>query len=1034
MPTNDVFRFASLRGLSAPGKDALVLRFVTCDITPTDPKLRQRVADAAQAGAPITPILLVELPKATSAPEPETEMARLVQSFRAQSKNVMTLQDLQKDYPALYDVYLWYRDTNPSMPVSPQDLAKAVDDAFAPNSLAQFVTAGDYFAKKLRLWEALLAEYIAPTEPMLLERLQDMIRWFWIFERLQRHELTDSAAVYQAMHATVVLPAGSFHSKPRFAKDPEPAPQQPDRSAEHSADETRFNVLAHAAVQIEQQVASQDIDERTEAARCPNVAPPPTIQGAAPRLLAARYVEALDATTHAVLDDLRIAKRNGIVASQALAHIAREKETLIKKYDPPAAAPVVTVINGRLVQLDQMCHHYPAVDPCAPYKGPTLPKGSGIVRPPGVADLKVIKTTLLKYEPGEIAHIENVLKGEVKIREFNTLRRNEETIATDEETTSETEKDTQATDRFEMEREMSTMLKENMKVDAGVKVSANFGSVSLDSHVDFAYEREREESNKTATRNAREFVNKAVSRVVERRRTQKSTTTFVQTEDKNSHTLSNDKGTDNVQGVYYWLDKFYLAKVVNYGKRLMFDLIIPEPAAFYIHAKTNRPQSESMKVKPAPPMVVAQPLKIQPNGQALRVPLLSYRQITTSNYAALASAYGAVDVTPPPEPTRILAESFKCDSQQWDHKVRVQGGDMQDVTHHPVAFSTKELHVPSGYVADRGLVTVSGTNLDGIPDQVSIMLGKIKRDNSLGPVDFRYTQLFYPLTDSDDDATREDDLVPFAIWAYDRHDLVANVEIICVRTARHFEVWQKQTFEAIQKAYEEKLQAYLDWVEQQKVAQGVVIEGSNPDANRVVERQELKKHCLEIMSGQRFETFDAMRSNVPDLMQPEFSFNEADAEGAYVRFFETAFEWEQMTYVFYPYFWGRKPLWVQTLAIDDPDPIFTNFLRAGAARVLVPTRPGFEKTVVHYFASNGKIWNGGDPPIPGDPLWISVVDEIKEQQGQFDGGEQEGEPWIFKLPTSLVYLAKLGDSLVDNSAKYPKDVSAAQKADLTAFS
>lgn len=49
-----------------------------------------------------------------------------------------------------------------------------------------------------------------------------------------------------------------------------------------------------------------------------------------------------------------------------------------------------------------------------------------------------------------------------------------------------------------------------------------------------------------------------------------------------------------------------------------------------------------------------------------------------------------------------------------------------------------------------------------------------------------------------------------------------------------------------------------------------------------------------LFTGQRFESFDAMRTNVAPFGYPEFSFDEATKEGKYIQFFEQAFEWDQM--------------------------------------------------------------------------------------------------------------------------------------------
>jgi hypothetical protein len=151
--------------------------------------------------------------------------------------------------------------------------------------------------------------------------------------------------------------------------------------------------------------------------------------------------------------------------------------------------------------------------------------------------------------------------------------------------------------------------------------------------------------------------------------------------------------------------------------------------------------------------------------------------------------------------------------------------------------------------------------------------------------------------------------------------------------------------------------------------------------NREIEKAELKKGCLTLLTGQHFDLFDAMRRNVTPFGFPQLDLAEAEAEGRYIQFFEQAFEWVHMLYVFYPYFWGRKAEWPTLALLDDADPLFARFLQAGAARVQVPVRPGYEEAVAHYMESGGNLWDGGEPPHVGDELYLSIIDEIKEQQG-----------------------------------------------------
>ena len=95
-------------------------------------------------------------------------------------------------------------------------------------------------------------------------------------------------------------------------------------------------------------------------------------------------------------------------------------------------------------------------------------------------------------------------------------------------------------------------------------------------------------------------------------------------------------------------------------------------------------------------------------------------------------------------------------------------------------------------------------------------------------------------------------------------------------------------------------------------------------------------------------------------------------QGPIIQFFEQAFEWEQMTYFFYPYFWGRKKNWPTTVNLSDPDPLFQQFLTAGAARVVVPVPIAYVDDVLYLLQNphhatklKDKVWGGGPTPIIG---------------------------------------------------------------------
>jgi hypothetical protein len=166
----------------------------------------------------------------------------------------------------------------------------------------------------------------------------------------------------------------------------------------------------------------------------------------------------------------------------------------------------------------------------------------------------------------------------------------------------------------------------------------------------------------------------------------------------------------------------------------------------------------------------------------------------------------------------------------------------------------------------------------------------------------------------------------------------------------------------------------------------------------MIEATELKKHCLTLLTGEQYNSFDAM-SGVPPQIDPA----EAAEEGSFIQFFEQAFEWEQLTYLFYPYFWGRKANWVKTSTTFDTDPLFTTFLQAGSARVVIPVHPAYNDAIL-YYVQTGAIWNGGEAPQLDDPLFIALHEELKAQQDDLANAVPEGDPWDVTLPTTLVHL------------------------------
>jgi hypothetical protein len=611
----------------------------------------------------------------------------------------------------------------------------------------------------------------------------------------------------------------------------------------------------------------------------------------------------------------------------------------------------------------------------------------GQIKPLGFGDLKVVKQDLLAYEAGEVSYIENVLKGETKSRVFRTLNRTETTLVSTEEEVKETEKDTQATERFELKREAAQTIKEDESVKAGLSVTASYGPIVAKATGDFAYSTAKEQSEKTSSDFAKEVVEKSISKIQTKVSTSRTVNTINEVEETDTHTLDNHEGKENDVGIYRWVDKLYRAQVYNYGTRLMLEFVVPEPAAFYLATHTE----QKVKVDATPPPPLLNDLEpAQP--QELATPLVA-TDITPQNYDRYTARYGAAGVAAPPPLFTSIGALLSTENLD-DGK--------------SIATTFKEFVVPTGYQLHsyRYTASILWVNFPKFTIQIGADLHQILADNSDGN-----SRLVTASGGAGSPSDPVDGAVPVSVAAYDVHAYSLNVEGLCIRTAAAYEAWQLQTFEKIQAAYLALQSAYEQKVTQAQAATEGAIQGHNPALNRALIAAELKKLCITMMTGQHFSQFHAV-TNPPDAPThiPEIEVEEALREGPIVQFFEQAFEWEQMTYLFYPYFWARKSKWAHLVSdVEDPDPSFEQFLTAGSCRVVVPVPLAYSQAVIYMLQSaatelSQKVWLGGEPPTLESPLYESIAEELRRQTDDLFGATPEGEPWEFKLPTTLVWL------------------------------
>ena len=583
-----------------------------------------------------------------------------------------------------------------------------------------------------------------------------------------------------------------------------------------------------------------------------------------------------------------------------------------------------------------------------------IPHSHGTVEPAGVADLLIVKQQLTRYEGTDVAHIENVLKSEKKEREHIRRRETEELTFRETEITTTEERELESTNRFEMSRETNQTIKEDASLKAGLTISGSYGpSVEFSASAEGSTSRSKEEATKTASQFSQEVTERSATKVTERVLERSSLRVTNEVIDKNNHTLDNIKGDGHISGVYQWVNKVYHAQMFNYGLRTLFDFMIPEPAAFII-AAMNKVHASAVEIeKPVN-------FTLLPN------------QITEWNYFEWVHRYGATDVQPPPEVYKTKSLDFKA------------GGTDDGVNYN----HSGQITIDEGYHAIYGTVS----------NVVNIWEDNYSVEVALGNRYHRFTggdRIWTTTLDG------ERDSIPFGLNTLEVADIAATVEVKCQRTDRAMMKWKQETHAKLTIAYKARLAEYEEKVANLQMQAGVTIQGKNPMLNLQLMKDELKKNCISIMTEQHFDLFGAISLGSNGL--PQIDLNENDAEGPYVRFFEQAFEWENMTWITYPYFWGRKNEWEQRITYEDTDPLFNEFLKAGYCRVNVPARLGFEGAIDH-FMTYGELWNGGPLPPISSPLYLPIADEIAERLDRPGDEIPQGDPWLVRIPTTLIHL------------------------------
>lgn len=934
---------------------------------------------------------------------------KIYEEYRTSDLYFKSSSEVNKKYPGFLEFKNWLDGVKSVDANHIEEKVKLVLNSSPENLLKDLTLFG-------QAWDNYLINVVDQANPDTLQSLTEIIRVYEVLRILVSKERTDFNKVERA---TIVLPKTIFPlpvvENNTANSSTSGVMEEKDRSALVSVLMKKIHLAEQAQKELgdlyetesnnvsSDTIVKENTEEQNELQQIENLKVDK---------LTVSLIDSLSKESKSLVSDLRISaeKTTFSVASERLRVYTAELYTELAPF--LRSKRTVKVVGNAIVEIDESEQNSTVKsgseknrsnnsnDPFGSIYNSLFAKNPDMQLDLQIGEFKTVEHELKCYEAGEIAHIENVLRGEEKIRETRRLNRTEEFTSISSETTEEQEKDVQSTDRFEMQKETSKVIETDTSFEAGVTVSATYGPVSLGTNAAFSTGVSTSQSVNNAIEYAKSVTERARDLVIRKVKETRTITNIREFEEKNTHKLLGGTN-DHTVGIYRWVDKTYKARLLNKGKRLMMNINIPEPSSYYIYSQKFAQESNLGAID----------IPNHPSDEIIQnLSLNSFHDISTSNYGLWAALYGA-EVAPPPKSRLHIGTSIddKKAEEQKRHSERISTG--KDTLSIPANYRAKKVYVRSDFssaITDGGWpMSIVYVGNEGFFHSAQVPMGQ--------PASRAYLQS----VDNVDFDHYADNKIPIVYRVMNSDNLISNIVIECELTNTALTAWKIETYTAIMDAYQAQRQAAENAIAQLQAMAGVQISGRNPKFNQQVVTTELKKYAMEIIRtysspffAHNMQQVYSHISNNPNMPDTITEFNnepwmtnpyEAIKIGKYVNFMEEAFEWGEMTYRFRDYFWARHRQWKTLFQLEDNDPLFQSFLKAGYASLVLPVKPGYEKHVMYYIRT-GKLWLGGDTPAIDQVLDHYIDDELGDQ-------DPLAEPvveacWDYTLPTNTVILQK----------------------------
>jgi hypothetical protein len=614
---------------------------------------------------------------------------------------------------------------------------------------------------------------------------------------------------------------------------------------------------------------------------------------------------------------------------------------------PPADATLVALAQATIVLPASI---FPLPPACAS-PGLSPPDGSGRLRPYAIGDLQMVQQRLVGYALGDIARVESVMPGERRKSVHRRTSSVTQTVA--RETADDTRRKSAARSRAltsELSRAIADVLQTTSYGDKGLSVTYGTGSTpSTAFSGEWSVETRpgpNSPSQGEVRRSVRRVVDQAAERVARRVVEARTTSHVESTEDESTSVFDNTGGAVARRGIWRWLDEVYEAAIVRYGNRLVFELLIAEPAAGYLQEDADLPADA---YPPIPPPALG---------------IDSFENITPGRFPLLAARYPSEVLVLPPPPRRTVSGWARSGT--------------------PLTLT-----IPDGYIARSAALSYAlppggGTlEIRGVVGKAAVDLDVTATGSAALQLDGELGAVQVLLLTSGLLASPPVELEPVQL----------SIEIAAEPSVTAMDAWRLRTYQAIQAAYAAQLDAWQGRGDGEAAAGSAAVQ---PRFGwRAIERRELQRGALDLL-------FQTLHERSGGDETPSSSPRGLDvAQPRQLQFFERTFEWRELSYRFIQ--GGRRRGRAAAGAGAAGDERFLEFLEAEWAQLLVPVSPR-EAMAVLYFLASGMLWDGDAARIPAHDADVALVSELKKLRPGPRELRRVGEPWEVVVPTAISVL------------------------------